>query len=131
MRRQATDGSDHASDAYVFGDEVGGRIKDVKTAWGAACRRAGITDLHFHDLRRECGSRWVEAGVSLVQVQAWLGHTNISQTSTYLRVSPAGTDEALRRIEAFDAARFAHDSHTAGRTVESAESADQAQPVVM
>ena len=28
--------------------------------WGAACRVVGIEDLHFHDLRREFGSRLLE-----------------------------------------------------------------------
>ena len=57
----------------------------------------GAIDLHFHDLRREAGSRWLEGGVPLHTVKDWLGHTNISQTSTYLnatRVGIAGRDAA-------------------------------------
>jgi integrase len=56
-------------------------------------------DLHFHDLRREAGSRWLDAGVPLHQVQAWLGHTNISQTSTYLAVTDTAADEAMVRFD--------------------------------
>ena len=41
-------------------------------------------DLHFHDLRREAGSRWLEGGVPLHTIRDWLGHTSIAQTSTYL-----------------------------------------------
>jgi integrase len=36
---------------YVFVDRDGKRIKDVKSAFNGALRRAGIKDFHFHDLR--------------------------------------------------------------------------------
>ena len=112
MRRTAPDGKEHGPDAYVFGNEVGEQLKDIKTAWESACKRAGINGLHFHDLRREAGSGWHEAGVPLVQIQVWLGHSNIVQTSTYRAASLAGTDEALRLMEAAEAAAlFAHYSH--------------------
>ena len=79
-------------DAYVFGDEIGRRRKSIKTAWRLTCQRAGIVDLRFHDLRREAGSRWMDAGIPLATIQRWLGHANISQTSTYLGAS-LGADE--------------------------------------
>ncbi len=60
-------------------------------------------DLHFHDLRREAGSRWLDGGVPLHQIQAWLGHTNISQTSTYLAVRDDGGDAAMARFDALRA----------------------------
>jgi integrase len=56
-------------------------------------------NLHFHDLRREAGSRWLDAGLPLHQVQRWLGHTNISQTSTYLAVTDTGADEAMAKFD--------------------------------
>lgn len=62
MRRHGADGKEFGPDAYVFGNEVGERIGTIKTAWRAACRRAGIKDLHFHDLRREFASRLLEYG---------------------------------------------------------------------
>jgi integrase len=40
-------------------------------------------NLHFHDLRHEAGCRWLEAGWPIHYVQEMLGHTNLSQTSTY------------------------------------------------
>lgn len=57
MHRHILDGREYGQEAYVFGNEVGERIGTTKTAWRAACRRAGIKDLHFHDLRREFASR--------------------------------------------------------------------------
>src|SRR5262249_25028104 len=56
-------------------------------------------DLHFHDLRREAGSHWLDAGLPLHRIQKWLGHANISQTSTYLMADSADDDEAMRRFD--------------------------------
>jgi integrase len=87
------------ADAYVFGDEVGRRRHSIKTAWRLTCKRATIDGLHFHDLRREAGSRWMDAGVPLATIQRWLGHHNISQTSTYLAASGGGDADAMRAFE--------------------------------
>jgi integrase len=84
---------------YVFGNELGQRHGAIKTAWRLACERADVRDLHFHDLRREAGSRWLEGGVPLHTIREWLGHTNIAQTSTYLATTIAGGHAAMRRFE--------------------------------
>jgi integrase len=99
---QRTDpaGRDLPADAYVFGNDLGQQTRSIKTAWAGACRRAGITDLQFRDLRREAGSRWLEGGVPLHTVRDWLGHTNIAQTSTYLESTlQALQHDAMRRFE--------------------------------
>jgi integrase len=85
--------------AYVFGDDVGRRRRSIRGAWVFACQRAAITGLHFHDLRREAGSRWMDLGVPLATIQRWLGHANISQTSTYLAASGGGDADAMRAFE--------------------------------
>lgn len=99
LRRLGPDGKELPGDAYVFGDEIGRKVGSIKTAWLAACRRANIADLHFHDLRREAGSRWLEGGVPLQTVRDWLGHVNIAQTSTYLASTLQGQHDAMRRFE--------------------------------
>jgi integrase len=99
MRRNDASGQPMPPTAYVFGNEIGQRITSIKTAWGAARRRAALTDLHFHDLRREAGSRWLEGGVPLQMIRDWLGHSNIAQTSTYLGSTIQGQHDAMRRFE--------------------------------
>jgi integrase len=99
MRRNDPSGEHMPPNAYVFGNEIGQRITSIKTAWGAARRRAAIRDLHFHDLRRGAGSGWLEGGVPLQMIRDWLGHSNIAQTSTYLGSTIQGQHDAMRRFE--------------------------------
>ena len=70
--------------AYVFGTATGARVRDIKTAWGASCRRAGIRGLRFHDLRHEAASRKLEAGYPMHAVSLWLGHRSLTTTARYL-----------------------------------------------
>ena len=85
MRRKDPAGEDLPPDAYVFGNALGQRTASIKTAWTLACKRAGLVDFHFHDLRREAGSRWIEGGMVLHEVRDFLGHTRVSQTDTLPR----------------------------------------------
>ena len=99
MRRHGPDGKELASDAHIFGNEIGEPIASVKTAWRATCRRAEIRGLHFHDLRREFGSRLLESGASEHDVRDFLGHANITTTSRYLKSTPLRLEKALAQME--------------------------------
>jgi integrase len=99
MRRQDPAGEDFPPTAYVFGNAIGQRTKSITTAWKLACRRAGLIDFHFHDLRREAGSRWIEGGMVLHEVRDFLGHARVSQTDTYLGTNADRLHEALKRFE--------------------------------
>ena len=55
-------------------------------------------DLHFHDLRHEAGSRFIEAGWPVHHVQEMLGHADLKQTSTYLNVTRLGLHDSMRRF---------------------------------
>jgi integrase len=114
-RRLDPAGDPLSPDAFVFGDEIGRRRHSIKTAWRLTCQRAQIVGLHFHDLRREAGSRWMDAGVPIAMIQRWLGHHNISQTSTYLAASGGGDADAMRAFEQA-AGRLPHVAPPAGST---------------
>ncbi len=90
MRKLDPAGEPFAKDAYVFGDELGRRVKSVRTAWENACDRAGLTGLQLRDLRHEAGSRFEEAGVPVTLVSKILGHTNLTTTSRYLNIHLEG-----------------------------------------
>ena len=122
MAQHGPAGHRFGATAFVFGDDVGGRVTTPKKAWETAVLKAhGHTprwtkgsnslapesqaayrsvDLHFHDLRHEAGSRWLEAGVPLHHVQELLGHANISTTDTYLNAGRIHLHESMLRAEA-------------------------------
>ena len=55
---------------YVFYDAATGKpYKDVKKGFASACRRAGIKDFIFHDLRHTFASHLVMSGVDLTTVK--------------------------------------------------------------
>lgn len=54
-------GKEYGPTAHPFG-ELGEVVASTKRAWLTACRKAGVVDLHFHDLRHEAGSRLLESG---------------------------------------------------------------------
>ena len=100
MRRTDPMGHPLPPDAYVFGNAVGEPLTSIRTAWRNTCRRAGIRDLHFHDLRREFACRLLESSADLHDVRDFLGHANITTTSRYLRSTPVRLAQALERMEA-------------------------------
>ena len=121
MARTGPDGEELGAEAFVFGDVTGAAITTFKRAWHATILRAnGITpdwrgghgkltpacveaqrriDLHFHDLRHEAGSRWLEGGMPIHHVKELLGHANIRTTDTYLNATRLGLRESMRKYE--------------------------------
>ena len=128
MVRNDPDGEPFKPSDYVFGDETGQQVKDVKRAWQTAVLKAHgheptwtwtkkttkkgsgtlsaesrqayrAIDLHLHDLRHEAGSRLLEAGWPLHEVQQMLGHANIQQTSTYLNATLTGLHRSMKMLD--------------------------------
>jgi integrase len=112
-------GRKYQPSAHVFG-VLGQPILTIKKAWESCVLRAyghepkwarggklagesratlATIDLHFHDLRHEAGSRWLEAGMPLHHVKEILGHANISQTDTYLNAGRIALQESMKRFD--------------------------------
>lgn len=114
---------------FVFHNpETGTHIKDVKTAFLAACVRAkknpddqkdpGITGLRFHDLRHTFASRALELGADIMTVSRILGHSSIMMTAKYLHPTGESMRLAVERVgESMDPTRQKVDK---GETVEAA-----------
>lgn len=60
----------------------------VSDTFAAACKAAGVVDLHFHDLRHEATSRLFEAGMSIEQVAVITGHEDWRNLKKYTNLKP-------------------------------------------
>lgn len=81
---------------WVFYDPFDGKsYKSVKHSFGAACRRAGIVDIRFHELRHTFASHLVMGGVDLKMVQELLGHEKLIMTLRYSHLLPAHKVKAV------------------------------------
>src|SRR5437667_11615493 len=82
----------------VFSSSRGGHIVDVRTGFQNACKRAGLIDLHFHDLRHTFASQFVMAGGDLYILKEILGHKSLAMTTRYSHLSPTYKIKAIDRM---------------------------------
>ena len=73
---------------YLFHDEEGNPLRDVKRSFQTALRRAGIEDFRFHDLRHTSCSYLTMRGAPIQAVQGHAGHSSIKMTMRYSHLSP-------------------------------------------
>ena len=72
---------------------------DSKTAWLSACRRAGIEDFRFHDLRHTWASWLIQSGVPLSVLQEMGGWESIEMVRRYAHLAPNHLTEHARKID--------------------------------
>jgi site-specific recombinase XerD len=70
------------------GYSAGHSLKSPREWFGAACRKAGISDFTWHCLRHTFASRLVMAGVGLRTVQELMGHKTVAMTCRYAHLAP-------------------------------------------
>lgn len=63
----------------------------LRLSWDRVLKRAGIGDLHFHDLRHEAISRFFEQGLSVPEVALISGHKDMKQLFRYAHAIRQGT----------------------------------------
>ena len=80
---------------YVFTGDDGKRFKYVNRSFKTACRKAGIKDFRFHDLRHTFASHLIMAGVDLTTVSRLLGHKTLTMTLRYSHLAPSHMVKAV------------------------------------
>jgi len=91
---------------YVFCLPDGSRHTTIRKGFTNARRRAGLTDVRFHDLRHTFASHLVMAGVDLKAVQELLGHSDIKMTMRYAHLSPGHLKSAVNAVNHFGGGHF-------------------------
>ena len=68
---------------YIYVNEIGERIKPAYLTdhFPRVLEKNHMRRIRFHDLRHSCASLLYAHGVSLKEIQEWLGHSNISTTA--------------------------------------------------
>lgn len=68
---------------YVYVDDMGELIKPdyISSAFPILLRQHGLRSIRFHDTRHSCASLLLKNGVSMKEIQAWLGHSDYSTTA--------------------------------------------------
>ncbi len=68
---------------YIYVNELGERIKPgyITQNFSLTLKNHGLKKIRFHDTRHSCASLLYANGVSLKEIQEWLGHSDISTTS--------------------------------------------------
>ena len=68
---------------YDNGDNIF-KTKEIKRSFHTACKRAGIKNFRFHDLRRTFATTLLENNTNIKVIQHMLGHSSIMMTERYL-----------------------------------------------
>ena len=70
-------------DDYICVDEKGELFRPnyVTQGFTKLLKKHGLRQIRFHDLRHSCANVLISNRVPLIEVQQWLGHSNISTTA--------------------------------------------------
>ncbi|WP_202800139.1 tyrosine-type recombinase/integrase [Paenibacillus elgii] len=68
---------------YIYVNKLGDRIKPgyITQHFPLVLKKHGLRHIRFHDLRHSCASLLLANGVSLKEIQEWLGHSHYSTTA--------------------------------------------------
>jgi integrase len=98
--RELVDQATRDASLLIFTNpNTGKKYTSVKNAWATACRLAEITNLHWHDLRHTFGTRAVDGGANLRDVQKVMGHKSIKTTEGYAHATEDGKRRAVAAVE--------------------------------
>lgn len=80
----------HINSPYIFHNSTGNRISasTVQHGFHRVCKKVGIQDFRFHDLRHTFASWLIQGGVDLYRVQRLLGHKTGEMTRRYAHLAP-------------------------------------------
>jgi integrase len=81
------------ADEPVFGLEA--TPEEVSMCFMRACRKAGINDFRFHDLRHTTATWLRQRGVQLDEIAKQLGHSDLRMTQRYAHLGASQIREAV------------------------------------
>lgn len=86
---------------YVMVDELGNLILPdyITTAFARVLKKYGLRLIRFHDLRHTSASLLLKNGVSIKEIQDWLGHSDYKTTANiYAHLDPSSKKSSLTAL---------------------------------
>ncbi len=108
-----------APDALVFTSPQGHPLRRTKfrNHWTSACKKVGITGLHFHDLRGS-GATWAaHSGATVAELMARLGHTTPTMAMRYQHATKERDKAISDKLGALFTAAEAQPAKSDGETL--------------
>jgi integrase len=84
----------------VFTAPAGGFVWNLARVWYRAVNAAGISNLHFHDLRHTFASRLAMRHIDLNTIRVLLGHKSLAMTYRYAHFDPEYLAAAVATLDA-------------------------------
>ncbi len=80
---------------HISGKVFGLEAKSIGQLWRRSCARAGLENLHFHDLRHEATTRFFERGFNPMEVSSITGHKDLRSLKRYTHLK---AEDLARRL---------------------------------
>lgn len=74
----------------------------LRSAWQRVCERAGVEDLHMHDLRRTAATRMALKTGNAFLVQSLTGHKSLAMVNRYIQVSASDVVDVMHASDVVD-----------------------------
>jgi len=81
----------------IVGKNRGCHLVNIDKTWQRVRKKAGVEDVHIHDLRRSVGSWLAQSGNSLHLIGRVLNHSNPNTTAIYARFGQDHVRDALNQ----------------------------------
>jgi len=85
---------------YVFSKPDGTAYGDWRKSFTTACKRAGVKDFRFHDLRHTFASYLGMSGCNVFEIKALTGHKTLAMVARYTHISDRQLKVAVDSISA-------------------------------
>lgn len=83
---------------YLFTSSSGKPLYWIQKPWKRLCIDVGIENMRFHDLRHLIGFIAINKNISLEQIAATLGHSNIKTTMRYSKLKETTARNVLSKL---------------------------------
>ena len=101
---------DHPRFVFVYENQP--VLRTGTKAWTKACARAGLTDLHWHDLRHTWASWHIMSGTPIQVLKELGGWASLEMVLRYAHLSPHHLSDAARNVQGWSQKRHSGEDGT-------------------